>query len=538
MNTWKEFAAAAALLGLTVALAGCNDSSAPHLTSINAVAASPNVAIGATDQLAVTGTNSDGTKVPVTTNVTFTSSAPSIATVSAAGLVTGVAPGPATITATVSGVPSSPVTVTVVASAVQVLHASPDAPKVDVLVDGAKAVSDLDFGQGSGVALLAPGAHTVTVQAQTPGSPTMVIGPANLTLDATTQYIVIAEGAVANLAPVIFTRPVTPVASGQARVQVFHAAPNAPAVDVYVTAPGASLSGAAPLGSFSFKGTLGPASVAAGSYEIRVTVAGQPTQVVFDSGSVSLPAGADLLVAAEQNTGPGAAPITLAVTDSAGKNSQILDVSTPATVRVIHDTADAPAVSVYANSDFMTPVVASLAFPNFTSYLPIFPASSVTSVQVTPAGNSGTVVINAPLTLNAGTQYSLYAVGTLMTIGPLVTTDDRRRLATQAKVRIIHGSPSAGNVDIYLTAPGAGIATATPILTSVPFKADTGFLSVAAGSYDVTVTPAGTKTAAIGPTPITVANNGIYTAVARDHAGGGTPLGLILLDDFFAVVSP
>ena len=286
------------------------------------------------------------------------------------------------------------------------------------------------------------------------------------------------------------------------------------------------------------RGTLGPASVAAGSYEIRVTVAGQPTQVVFDSGSVSLPAGADLLVAAEQNTGPGAAPITLAVTDSAGKNSQILDVSTPATVRVIHDTADAPAVSVYANSDFMTPVVASLAFPNFTSYLPIFPASSVTSVQVTPAGNSGTVVINAPLTLNAGTQYSLYAVGTLMTIGPLVTTDDRRRLATQAKVRIIHGSPSAGNVDIYLTAPGAGIATATPILTSVPFKADTGFLSVAAGSYDVTVTPAGTKTAAIGPTPITVANNGIYTAVARDHAGGGTPLGLILLDDFFAVVSP
>ena len=532
MKTWKTLAVPAALLGFTVALAGCHDSSSPHLVSINAVAASPTVAIGATDQLTVTGTNSDGAKAPQTTNVTFNSSAPSIATVSATGLVTGVAPGTATITATVSGVPSSPVTVTVVASAVQVLHASPDAPKVDVLVDGTKAISNLDFGQGSGVALLPPGAHTVTVQAQTPGSPTTVIGPANLMLDPTTQYIVIAEGAVANLGPVIFTRPVTPVASGQARVQVFHAAPNAPAVDVYVTAPGASLAGAMPLGSFSFKGTIGPASVPAGAYEIRVTVAGQPSQVVFDSGSVSLPAGADLLVAAEQNTGPGSAPITLAVTDSAGNNSQILDVATPATVRVIHDTADAPAVSVYANSDFMTPVVGSLAFPNFTSYLPIFPASSVTSVQVTPAGNPGTVVINAPLTLAAGTQYSVYAVGTLATIGPLVTTDDRRRLATQAKVRIIHGSPSAGNVDIYLTAPGAGIATAAPILTSVPFKADTGFLSVAAGSYDVTVTPAGTKTAAIGPATITIANKGIYTAVARDHAGGGAPLGLILLDDF------
>jgi hypothetical protein len=31
---------------------------------------------------------------------------------------------------------------------------------------------------------------------------------------------------------------------------------------------------------------------------------------------------------------------------------------------------------------------------------------------------------------------------------------------------------------------------------------------------------------------LSYANDGIYTAVARDAAGGGTPLGLILLDDF------
>lgn len=531
MKIRKTFTWQALLLTLAVGLAGCHGSSSARLSSITAAPASPTVAVGATDQVTLTATNSDGQTVPVPSGVTYTSSAPSVATVSATGLVTGVAPGTATITATASGFTSS-VTIEVLASAVQVLHASPDAPKVDVLVDGAKAISNLDFGQGSAVAVLPPGDHTVTVNAQTPGSATTVIGPVTLTLDATTQYIVLAEGTVANLAPVVFTRPVTPVDAGQARVQVFHAAPNAPAVDVYVTAPGASLSGVAPIGTFSFKGTIGPASVPAGSYEIRVTVAGQPSQVVFDSGSVPLPAGADLLIAAEQNTGPGTAPITLAVTDPSGNSSRIVDVGTPATVRVVHDVADAPAVSVYANNDFTTPVVASLAFPNFTSYLPIAPASSLTSAQVTPAGNPGTVVINAPLALTAGTEYSVYAVGTLATIAPLVTTDDRRRIATQAKVRILHGSPSAGNVDIYLTAPGAGIATATPILTSVPFKADTGFLSVAAGSYDVTVTPAGSKTAAIGPATITVANQGIYTAVARDKAGGGAPLGLILLDDF------
>jgi len=517
------------LVGLALVLAACHGSSA-HLVSIQATLATPTVNYGATDQVTVQALDSKGHSTTAT-NATFASSDPTVATVSNSGLVTGAGPGTATITATVSGLTSS-VSVTVLASAVQVLHASPDAPAVNVLVDGAAAISDLDYGHGSGSTLLAPGSHSVAVQAQVPGTPATVIGPTDLMLDASTQYIVIAEGAVANLGPVIFTRPLAPVASGQARVQVFHAAPNAPAVDVYVTAPGASLDGVQPLGSFSFQGTIGPASVPAGSYEIRVTVAGNPSQVVFDSGSVALAAGADLLIAAEQNVGPGSAPVTLAVTDASGNNSTIFDVATPATVRVIHDSADAPAVSVYANSSFTTPVIASLAFPNFTGYLPIFPASSLTSVQVTPAGNPGTVVIDAPLALNAGTQYSVYAVGPLASIAPLVTTDDRRRLATQAKVRIIHGSPTAGPVDIYLTAPGAGIDTATPILTSVPFKADTGFLSVAAGSYDVTVTPAGTKTPAIGPATITVANAGIYTAVARDNAGGGGPLGLILLDDF------
>ena len=54
------------------------------------------------------------------------------------------------------------------------------------------------------------------------------------------------------------------------------------------------------------------------------------------------------------------------------------------------------------------------------------------------------------------------------------------------------------------------------------------------GDYDVTVTPAGSKTAAIGPATISIANGGIYTAIARDPLPGESTLGLILDDDFLA----
>ncbi len=126
----------------------------------------------------------------------------------------------------------------------------------------------------------------------------------------------------------------------------------------------------------------------------------------------------------------------------------------------------------------------------------------------------------------------MYAVDLLANIQPLVLVDDNRRIATEARVRIVHASPSAGNVDIYVTAPGDGIDAIDPAFADVPFLAETGYVSLAAGSYDVTVTPTGTKTAAIGPATIAVDAGGIYTAAARDEIGSGTPLGLILLDDF------
>jgi hypothetical protein len=87
-------------------------------------------------------------------------------------------------------------------------------------------------------------------------------------------------------------------------------------------------------------------------------------------------------------------------------------------------------------------------------------------------------------------------------------------------------------VDIYVVAPGSSIAAASPAFSAVPFKANTGYVSLAAGRYDVVVTPAGTKLPAIGPATIEVVASGIYTVAARDAAGGGGPLGVILLDDF------
>jgi hypothetical protein len=270
--------------------------------------------------------------------------------------------------------------------------------------------------------------------------------------------------------------------------------------------------------------------VPSGSYEIRITPAGSSTPVLFDSGTITLSGGSDFVVTLLQNVGPGTAPVVLGTVDAFGDNSTLFDISTPATVRYVNASPDSPPLSVIANGNSGTPLATMLAYESFTPYGPL--TAGAYTFAITPASNTAQVVTSLPLTLNAGSQQTIYALGLYASLGTQVTFDDRRRVATAAKLRIVQALPDAAFVDIYLTAPGAGIASMAPTFAGVPFAADTGFQQFAAGSYDLTITTAGTQNILIGPTTLNVINTGIYTAVARDAPGGGAPDGLILMDDF------
>ena len=114
----------------TIALTGTGTGAT--LQSIAVTPASPSIAKGLTQQFTATGSYSDGSFSDITAQVTWNSATPGVATISAAGLATGVGVGTSNITAGLSGV-TSPIDVLTVTPAIlqniAVTPANPSVPK-------------------------------------------------------------------------------------------------------------------------------------------------------------------------------------------------------------------------------------------------------------------------------------------------------------------------------------------------------------------------------------------------------------------------
>jgi len=151
-------------------------------------------------------------------------------------------------------------------ASVRVVHASPDAPNVDVWLDGAIVLTDVPFTAVSDYLTVPAGDHNVQVTAT--GSTEPVID-ADVTLTAGTSYTVAATGLVADIAATVLVDDRTP-ADGQAKLRVFHASPSAPAsVDVAVT------DGPILVEALAYPEATDYLTVDAGTYALEIRSAGE-----------------------------------------------------------------------------------------------------------------------------------------------------------------------------------------------------------------------------------------------------------------------
>ena len=177
-----------------------------------------------------------------------------------------------------------------------------------------------------------------------------------------------------------------------AQVTVVHGIPDV-TVDVYVNNERI-------LSGFQFGTVTDPLSLAAGSYSIAIRPAGaDPASQPILSATAELAAGQNVSLVAHL-TADGQPALRAFVNDTSALNAG------KARLTVRH-TAAAPTVDILAGD---TRLVTNLSNPNESK---ADVDAGTYSVSIAPAGQASAVFGPLDLTLNAGTNYIVYAVGSL-----------------------------------------------------------------------------------------------------------------------------
>lgn len=155
-------------------------------------------------------------------------------------------------------------------------------------------------------------------------------------------------------------------------------------------------------------------------------------------------------------------------------------------------------------------------------------------------------VATLPFTITDGQDRTVYAIGGAggTAVTSVITTDDNAAPAgTETRVRVVNMSPTAGAVDVFITAIGADLATATPRVSNLAYKSASPYFSVAPGAYQIRAVPAGTAPANraasvtislasnVVPAPLPFSGGTARTVVLADNSTGGAPLRAVVITD-------
>jgi hypothetical protein len=163
-----------------------------------------------------------------------------------------------------------------------VIHASPDAPGVDILVDDVLvsdvlAESFLVYPKNTGYLAVTAGTRNIKVNVNSSGA---TVIDADLDFSKDMSYSIFAVDSAANLSALVLEDNLTSPASGNAHLRFIHLSPDAPAVDITTD------TGAKVFENKSFKEYTAFTPLAADTYNLQVRLAGSETVVLDLPGIV------------------------------------------------------------------------------------------------------------------------------------------------------------------------------------------------------------------------------------------------------------
>ena len=191
------------------------------------------------------------------------------------------------------------------------------------------------------------------------------------------------------------------------------------------------------------------------------------------------------------------------------------------------------------NLSYAVAAPANLPAPATAPYAAVYTGNRAFVLKRT--ADTTVTVATLNFTVGDGEDRTVYAIGGAggsAITGFLTTDTNPAAAATETRLRIVNMSPGAGAVDVFVTAAGADLATATPRATGLAYQGASAYFTVAPGTYQVRAVPAGTAAANrnaavtinLAATPALPGGTGRTIVLANDVTGGVPLRAFVIVD--------
>ncbi len=375
----------------------------------------------------------------------------------------------------------------------RLLNASVGYASLDLVVDSTTVNSGVAYAAVGEYASISTSDTGTEIQNSSVGSTVASTTPS---LTAGAKYTMIAYGAAGSARTALLQEDQEAPASGKSKLLVLNLAPDAGALDVYLTATDESLDAATAVSTgISAGGGSGYNTLNAGTYRVRLTGTGDKNDVRLDIPAVTL-----------SSTGVS----TLVLTGTAGgvlvNGMQLVQQGTvtnfpnaTARARLVAAVSGSAAV---AGSLGNVELMGNSSSPTIGAYKTVAAGTNTLTVYV----NGSPVTLASP-TLTAGNDYTLMVWGS--DTGPVlkVLNDDNRLPANTgyAKIRLVNGVTS-GSTGLTLNVDYSALASSV-----TPGNASTALSTAASTTALLTVTSPSSASAVYTMTDMTLLSSSVYT---------------------------
>lgn len=352
---------------------------------------------------------------------------------------------------------------------VRVVHASPGAPNIDVLVDGQPIVQDLAFGSATEYFALPDGDHQIQVVPTGQTADSALIDT-DLNVDAGDAYVFVAMNRLNEIEGKVFDVNVDDVDASKARVRVIHASPDAGEVDISVTG------GDELFGGVEFGDATDYTDLDAGTYSLDVK--GDDDRVLLTAQNLDIADGNVYDVVALGQISDNTLALLPLVTTVTVPCSGVLGLeggTEDSCIRVVHAAPGTSETDVYLND---SPIVQGLTYGTATEFI-VVPDSDDHNLQLVAAGGApgDGDLLQDDLDFDGRSAYEVVITGNPDDLEIKTAKLDLSPLPDgQARIRFIHASPDAEGVNVAL-------ADGDNLFEGVNYRDITDNSTIDAGSY-------------------------------------------------------